>query len=179
MIALFTYIGIISIFFGLMIFRGGGMAMREPLWVASFGLLLTGSLLGASLTIGVPHISRSLVYVMAGLMVAGCLGALYLVVDLAAPASTGMPCFMYGTGVSAVAMVGLGLISGGVWRRFPDPSFVLALGATGVGLAALHIHCPGVDALHLFGFHLGPLVVVYLLAFFALRLRSRILADGE
>ena len=147
------------------------------MWWVSFGMLLCGALLGASITLGVPRLSRKFVYVVAGLMTAGCLGALGLVVQPHADHTTSMPCFMYGTGVSAVAMVALGLISGSVWRRFPDPTFVLAMGATGVGLAALHVHCPGVDALHLFGFHLGPLVVIYALSHFVLRARERILRD--
>lgn len=179
-LGLSTYAGIIAVFFGILWFRRSTEGLpHDPAWVVAFVALLIAALLGAAITIGYPLVSRTMVHVLALMVGAICIGALLLVMDptitpASDPVRAGMPCFMYGTGVAALAMIVLGILSARVWRRFPDPGFTLALGMTGVGLAALHLQCDHATPLHLFVFHLAPLAVVYLLAHYIVRRRNRL-----
>lgn len=182
-VALGTYLGLLAVFVAVFFLQPTGprALVRDAGWLLAFGLLLAGALLGAVVTIGYPLISRLAVYVVSALMASGCAAALLLTVDTSAasaPVSAGIPCFLHSTAVSAAAMLALGAISGRVWRRFPDPGFPLALGATGVGLATLHMRCGGVDPLHLFGFHLGPLLALYALAHYLVRAREDLSRDA-
>lgn len=177
--ALWTYMVVLTLFVGVFLLRptGPNALERDGAWMVSFGLLLAGTLLGTMVTIGYPLFSRAAVYGVSLLMAAGCLVAILITVDFGAtgpanPVRAGMPCFVHGTAMSIAAMLVLGVVSGRVWRRFPDPGFSMALGMTGVGLAALHMQCGGVDPLHLFAFHLSPLIGVYALAHFAVRTRN-------
>lgn len=181
-LALSTYAGIIAVFFGILWFRPGAGLPRDLAWMVAFGALSVGALLGAAVTIGYPLVPRRVVHLSAGAVGFVCIGALLLVMDPAVPAAVnpvkvGMPCFVYGTAVAALAMVLLGIISARVWRRFPDPGFTLALGMTGVGLAALHLHCGHAGPLHLLAFHLAPLAVLYVLAHYIVRRRNQFMRD--
>ncbi len=179
--ALATYAGLLAVFVGVYLLQPAGpnALERDLTWTISFVLLLAGALSGAMITIGYPLVKRGTTYAVAALMLAGCVGALLLTIEASAMVPTsqfaaGMPCFMYGTAVSALAMLVLGIISGQVWRRFPAPGFPLAMGMTGIGIAALHAHCGGRDALHLLGFHFTPLLVVYGLAHLLVRTRNKL-----
>lgn len=179
--ALATYAGVLGVFMGVYLLQPAGpnALERDVTWTISFVLLLVGALLGAVITIGYPLVRRTTTYAVSALMLAGCTGALLLTIQAsttatAAPLAAGMRCFMHGTAVSAVAMLALGFISGRVWRRFPAPGFPLAMGMTGIGLAALHARCGGSDPVHLLGFHFTPLLVVYALAHLVVRTRDKL-----
>lgn len=155
---------------------------RDGGWAFAFGLMVFGVVLAASVTVGYPLVSRPAVHAITGLIGLGAVAALWLTMDpsTGGPAEAvraGMPCFAFGTVISGVAMLGLGVLSGSLWRRFPNPGVPLALGMTGVGLATLHMRCGGSDPLHLFGFHLTPLFVIYGLAHFAVRKRNALAAE--
>lgn len=182
-LALTTYVGIIAVFFGILWIMPGPSLQRDLPWMIAFAALLAAALLGAAVTIGYPLVSRTTVHLLAGAVAVVCVGALLLVMDPTAttaanPVNEGMPCFVYGTGIAAIAMIVLGVISGRVWRRFPDPGFPLALGMTGVGLAALQLQCGHSAPLHLFAFHLAPVAVVYALAHYVVRRRNEIMQGG-
>lgn len=161
----------------------GPMALpRDTGWGVALTLLLGGTLLGAVVTIGYPWVRRNTAIALSLLTILGCLAALLMTMDVHAarpahPVQAGMHCFMFGGAVSAASMALLGMVSGRVWRRFPDPGIALAMGMTGVGLAALHLRCGGQDPLHLLGFHLGPLLVIYALAHLAVRTRLRLIRE--
>lgn len=182
--AIATYAVLVALFIGVFFLQPAGpnALQRDTGWSVAFALLLIGALLGAMLTIGYPLVSRATATVGSVLIVVGCSAAMFMTIDPqaagpAAPLKAGMHCFMFGTAVSALAMAVLGVLSGRVWRRFPDPGFSLAMGMTGLGLAALHLRCGGQDALHLLGFHFTPLLVIYGLAHVAVRVRDRMAAD--
>lgn len=182
-LALTTYIALIGVFFGFIFIQPAPMAMpRDVPWTIAFSLLFLGSILGASVTIGYPLVSRRVMYIVSGVMSVGMIIALFMVMDSNGPSpkdpvAAGMKCFTVGTSVSAVAMVVLGVVSGRVWRRFPDPGFVLSLGMTGIGLGFLHMRCGGTDPFHMLS-HFAPLVVLYTIAHFVMRARTRFLADS-
>ena len=183
-VALGTYVLIIIGFFGVLMMRSRGPVPYDASWLAAFSGLLLAALLCAVVTIGIPLLSRKVVYLSTGVAALLCVGALAVAMDPNLspgphPVGNGMPCFMYGTTVAAIAMAVLGLISSRVWRRFPNPGFLIALGTMGVGLAALHLHCSFQEPLHLFGFHLAPLAVIYLLAHRLVHKRNQLMADAS
>lgn len=158
-------------------------AVRDDVWLAALLLLLLGTGTTVALGVGVPLVSRR-VYVSAGfgagvLMLAGVAiaGDPSLLFERAGVAM-GIRCFVFGSVISGAAMVALGLLSGRVWRRFPDPGLLLAVGVTGVGIAGLHLRCAITDPAHLFLYHVTPLVLLYAATRFLVRLRERTLRDS-
>lgn len=184
--ALLVYLGILAAllgFFFLLPAKPGALP-RDGAWTVAFSLLVLAVVLAASVTIGYPLVSRPAVYTLTLIIGVAAIVALWLTMDPAASShdhavQAGMPCFAFGTAIGAVAMLGLGALSGSLWRRFPNPGVPLALGMTGVGLAALHMRCGGADPVHLFGFHLTPLFVIYLLAHFAVRTKDALLSSSH
>ena len=150
---------------------------RSVSWMLTLCGLMLSSVLAASAAIGVPLWRERMVFVATAIAGLALGGALALVVRWDAPVTMGTKCLAYGAFVSAVAMIVLGALSGRVWRRFPDPGWLLAISVTGVGVTALHITCPAVDALHVYAFHLGPVLLAYGLARAALRTREKLLHD--
>jgi hypothetical protein len=146
-------------------------------WMLTLGGLFLSSVLATSAAIGVPLWRERTLFVMTALAGLVLGGALALVVDWQAPVTMGTKCLAYGAFVSAVAMIVLGALSGHVWRRFPDPGWLLAISVTGVGVTALHIACPATDSLHVFAFHLGPVLLAYALARAALKTRATLLRE--
>ncbi|MGF1511174.1 MAG: hypothetical protein ACFB9M_16900 [Myxococcota bacterium] len=135
-------------------------------WMVALILFLIGASASAGLALGIPLLHGRALTVSLGSSLGVMVFGLIVAVKAGTPVmwQGGASCFIYGTGVSALAMVVLGAVSGRLWRRFPDPGFLLALATTGVGLMALHMRCPSQNAVHLFAFHLSPLFVVYGLA---------------
>lgn len=156
-----------------------GGAPRDGTWTAALLLLFAGSGAATAVALGVLLVRRAAAYAIGGAAFAALVAGLALAVDptfgVVVPAAR---CFAFGTGVAAAVMLGLGVVSGRVWRRFPDPSLFLAIGVTGVAVAFLHLRCPSTDALHLFGSHLTPIVVLYFAGRFASRARERILREA-
>ncbi|MEM7679274.1 MAG: hypothetical protein AAF449_25140, partial [Myxococcota bacterium] len=155
---------------------------RSTNWYIALLLMFAASVGGAALTIGVPLVSRTTLWSAIGVIGVTLLSALLLVMDFTSsglddPWATGTKCFVYCTVISGVAMLALGFLSGRLWRRFPDPGWVLALGLTGVGLSALHMQCGGSDPVHLLVFHLGPVFLLYAMARGLIRLREYVLRN--
>jgi hypothetical protein len=150
---------------------------RSASWMLTLGGLFLSSVLAASAAIGVPLWRERTMFIATAVAGLALGGALALIVDWRAPVTTGTKCFAYGAFVSAVAMIVLGALSGRVWRRFPDPGWLLAISVTGVGLTALHFACPATDALHVYAYHLGPVLLAYALARVALRARETLLRE--
>jgi hypothetical protein len=184
-VALLAYLGLLAGFVAVIFFQPpkAGALTRDGLWGATFAILLAGALVGAAVTIGYPLVGQRWVHGASLLVALGTVTALALVMVPAAPGpddhlKAGLPCFLFGTGASSVALAGLGIISGRLWRRFPNPGLVMALGMTGVGLAALHMRCGGVHPVHLFVFHLGPLALIYVGAHLLVRVRDGLARDA-
>jgi len=150
---------------------------RTANWMLTLGGLALSSVLAASAAIGVPLWRERTVFVVTALAGMALGGGLAFVVDWNAPVTLGTKCFAYGAFVSAVAMIVLGGLGGRVWRRFPDPGWLLAIEVTGVGVTTLHFDCPASDSLHVFAFHLGPVLLAYALARAALRTRETLLRE--
>ncbi len=152
---------------------------RDLMWMVSLLAVFLGSALCTSVAVGVPLVKRMTAYNLGAIGLAGVLAGLVLTVDPAAVGmTTGPQCFAFGSAIAAVAMIALGVVSGRVWRRFPDPTFFIATGVTGVGIAVLHMRCASGEASHLFGFHLTPLIALFLITRFVVRARTRLLSEG-
>ena len=183
--ALLTYSAALTVFLAALVLgpTRPGVLVRDGTWILAFALMLSAVLMGAAVTVGAPLVGRRWVYGVGALMALGTLAALAVTMVPAAPGPedhlvAGLPCFLFGTTTSGLAMLGLGAISGRLWRRFPNPRFVLALGMTGVGLAGLHVRCGGVHPVHLVAFHLGPLAVLYVVAHLLVRAREGLARDA-
>ena len=183
-ITLFGYVAIMAVFLGFLFLSpvGEHALERSATWYVALLLMFVASAGGAALTIGVPLVSRSVLIGAGSAMLAALIAALLLVMDFTATApsnawSLGAKCFVHCTMISGAAMIALGFLSGRLWRRFPDPGWVLALGLTGVGLSALHMQCGGSDPVHLLVFHLGPVLLLYGMARGLIRLREYVLRD--
>ncbi len=183
-IMLAGYIVIISAFLGFTFFSHAGeyALERTPTWYFALVLMFLSSAGGAALTIGIPLVSRRALLTAGAVILAAILGALLLVMDFQAampedPLGAGWHCFVSCTMVAGASMLALGFLSGRLWRRFPDPGWILALGLTGVGLSALHMRCGGTDPVHLIVFHLGPVLLLYGLARGLIALREFVLRN--
>jgi peptidoglycan/LPS O-acetylase OafA/YrhL len=172
---------------GLLVAAGFGLAVlamtsdpraagpRDAAWSASLALFYTASACAASLTLGLPLWGRlgTVALTFGGSLAA--VGAVALATDLRAPMDPspahGLPCL--GTGaVVGVLLLGVSVvITGRMWRRMADVSWVAALGASTLGLAMLNVRCPIHDPVHVFGYHLPTLIVVFLAARGLLALR--------
>ncbi|MEQ9502660.1 MAG: hypothetical protein RIT81_37660 [Deltaproteobacteria bacterium] len=151
---------------------------RDGPWMVALALVFAGSALCTAIALGVPLVRRMTAYSLGAVGLASVFAGLFLTVDpTAIGGAPGPQCFAFGSAVSAVAMVALGVVSGRVWRRFPDPTFFIATGVTGVGIAVLHMRCPNGEPLHLFGFHATPLILLFLVTRFVVRARTRLLQD--
>lgn len=155
---------------------------RSATWYVALLLMFVASAGGTALTIGVPLVSQNALFAASGLLTALLLGALLLVMDFSSagpsdPWAAGGPCFWHCTVVSGAGMLGLGFLSGRLWRRFPNPGWLLAVGLTGVGISALHMRCGGSDPFHLLVFHLGPMLLLYALARGLVWLREFVLRE--
>lgn len=153
---------------------------RNATWILSLALIFAGSTGATAATLGLPLWQKSTMRVVTVASLLGIAAGLLLVVDWSAPTLSigmGAPCFAFCTVVSAIAMVTLGILSGRLWRRFPDPGLVMAVGVTGVGITALHFTCGGTDPVHLMVFHLAPLGLVYAIAQVFVRLREKVIQD--
>ncbi len=183
-VTLFGYVVIIALFLGFLFLSpvGEHALERSATWYVALILMFVASAGGAALTIGVPLVSRG-VLLGAGATILGALvAALLLIMDFSAtvpddPWAAGAKCFIHCTIISGAAMLALGFLSGRLWRRFPDPGWVLAVGLTGVGLSALHMQCGGSDPVHLVVFHLGPVLLLYGMARALIRLREYVLRN--
>jgi hypothetical protein len=153
---------------------------QPGLWTAALLMFAAGALGSAGLALGVPLLHGTPLRIALGASLALMVAGLLMVVKpgTAVAWDHGPGCFIYGTGVSAVAMVVLGAVSGRLWRRFPDPGFMLAVATTGVGVMALHMRCPSDNVVHLLLFHLGPLAVLYAAARTLTAMRSRVNTDS-
>jgi len=143
---------------------------------------LAGIVLGGTgttaLAVGMPllhgHRLAAATAAAVGILVAG----LFMASDFGSPDAWtfhGPICFGVGTAISGVFMLILGALSGRLWRRFPDPAAFIAVGATAVGLLALHLRCGNDHPLHVVAFHVGPLLLLYLAARVLTRIRVRAL----
>jgi hypothetical protein len=176
-LALLIYLAVFALLITGLSFAPHHGVPRGADWMLTLGGLALSSALAASAAIGVPLWRERTLFVVTG--VAGMIlgGALAFVVDWSAPVTMGTKCLAYGAFVSAVAMIVLGALSGRVWRRYPDPGWLLAIAVTGVGVTMLHFDCPASDSLHVFAFHLGPVLLAYALARAALRTRETLLRE--
>ncbi len=178
----------VALFLGLMSLAVAGLLLgpqkpqalpRTSVWAVTLAGLFLSSTAAIAAGVGVPLFRARMfrgVTVAAGL---GLAGAFAVLADWDAPMTMGVKCLAYGTFVSAVAMILLGALSGRLWRRFPDPGWILALGIAGTGAIALHFSCAMVDPVHLYLFHLGPVLLVYALVRSALKTREALLHDGN
>jgi hypothetical protein len=146
-------------------------------WMLALGGVLLSSVLATSATVGLPLWRERTLFLLTALAGLGIGGALAFIIDWNAPVTLGTKCFAYGAFVSAVAMIALGALSGRLWRRFPDPGWLLAISVAGVGVVALHFSCAAHDAVHVYAFHLGPMLLAYALARLALRTRETLLRE--
>ncbi len=181
-VTLLGYLAIVSVFlaFVFLIPAGDHALERNLSWYVALLLMFAASAAGASLTIGYPLVSRSVLLGASVVLVLMLAAALLLIMDFTsgpAPLNAGATCFFHCTLISGGAMLALGFLSGRLWRRFPNPGWVLALGLAGVGLSALHMQCGGADPIHLLVFHLGPVVLLYMVARALIRLREFVLRD--
>jgi hypothetical protein len=141
-----------------------GSIPRGLEWMLSLGAVALVAALAMSATLGLPLWSEralSWLTVSAGL---GLAGALALIVEWDAPATIGLACVGVATAVSAVAMVAIGAATGTLWRRFPDPGWLLAISVASLSVLVLHFDCGETNAVHVYGFHLGPMLLAYGLA---------------
>jgi len=174
------YLGLLAIF-SAVLFRGPtGNAAPDAGWYLGLAGLFAGATASTALAIGVPLLHGSKLAVALGsslgLMLAGLAGAMDY--DPSAEwVHHGPICFVFGTVVSALFMVILGALSGRLWRRFPDPGAMIAVGTTAVGMLALHLRCESTHVLHVLAFHLTPLALLYWGARRLTRLRLSLLDD--
>jgi len=183
-VTLIGYVAIIAVFLTFAFLRPTHEHAldRSTNWYIALLLMFAASVGGAAITIGVPLISQTALWSTIGVIMATLVAALLLVMDFTSsglddPWAAGAQCFIKCTLISGVAMLALGFLSGRLWRRFPDPGWVLALGLTGVGLSALHMQCGGSDPVHLLVFHLGPVFLLYAMARGLIWLREYVLRN--
>ena len=183
-ISLLGYLAIVTVFLAL-VFVSPGLDHafdRSATWYVALLLMFGASAGGAALTMGMPLVSRNTLIAASAALAAALIAALLLAMDFSSagpddPWTAGSRCFVRCTAISSAAMLALGFLSGRLWRRFPNPGWVLALGLSGVGLSALHMQCGGSDPVHLFVFHLGPVLLLYAVARALVRLREFVLHD--
>lgn len=183
-VTLFGYLTIVTVFLAFVFLsptREHALE-RSTSWYVALILMFVASAGGAALTIGVPLLSRPAFIASSLVLFAALVGSLLLIMDFSQPGpqnpwAAGMKCFVHGSVVSGLAMISLGFMSGRLWRRFPDPGWILALGLAGVGVAALHMQCGGSDPFHLLVFHLGPVLLLYAMARGLIWLREYVLRN--
>ena len=180
-LALISYIatlGLILVALGLLPAKETSLERNGP-WFVALAALVVAAVVCGSAAIGIPLMRRKTFFMVGGLGATGLVGGLVAVMlwSPSAQGTMGMKCFMYGTTFSTIALVILGFISGRLWRKFPDPGLIIAIGVTAVGVCALHFSCGGTDPVHLFGFHLTPLLVAYGLARLATLVRQKLIDD--
>jgi hypothetical protein len=179
--ALGAYVAALALFLAQLRPRGSAVDGELDLaWVLGFVGLLTGAVGAAALALGVP--------LLHGRQLAGALGLSLALMGLGLAAALdvhpdtwwehGPMCFAFGTGISAFFMLVLGALSGRLWRRFPDPAAMIAIGTTAVGMLALHLKCPSTHAGHVLLFHLTPLAVLFVAARALSRLQRGLLEDA-
>lgn len=155
-----------------------GIALnRSPRWGASMALFFTAAAIAASLTLGLPLWKRVTASAMTFAVAVALVTGLALLMNLEAPfhseMTMGMPCLGQGTVVGVVALLTTALLTGRLWRRMADLSWITALGASAVGLAMLSARCGHNDPVHLFGFHLPIVLGVLLVARGVLHARQK------
>lgn len=158
---------------------------RDGVWFAVlFELFVSAAVCGA-LVVGFPLLKRKTFFLVGALSGLGLFGGVLAMMHWgplsigAGFVGMGMKCFMYGTTFSTIALIALGFISGRLWRKFPDPGLLIAVGVTAVGMSALHFSCGSTDPFHLIGFHLSPMLVAYGVARLAIQLRLKLLEDSN
>jgi hypothetical protein len=179
--ALTLYLGVLVLLVvGLLLAPPHPEAMPRSLsWMLTLAGVLLSAVLATSAALGVPLWRERTLFVLTSLAGLGLGGALAVIVDWRAPVTMGARCLAYGAFVSAVAMIALGALAGRVWRRFPDPGWLLAISTATVGVTALHFSCPATDAVHVYFFHLGPVLLAYALARIASRTREALLREPD
>ena len=143
-------------------------------------LFFTAAATSTSLTLGLPlwrrTASSALIFVATFCTIAGLgMVALPAAAGPAAAAETGAPCLSAGTAIGAIAFFATAGLTGRLWRKMADLSWVTAVGASAVSLAVLNARCPHFDALHLFGFHLPLMAGLFVVARAVLSVRNRAL----
>lgn len=179
--AVLAYAGLIAVgLVGLATAPGPIDVERDVIWLGALLLLFVGSTAATALAVGIPLLRRAPLYLASAASAFAMLGGLGLAaMPNVAGGQAGMKCFAFGSVISVVAVVILGVLSGRYWRRFPSPAFLLAVGVTGVGLAVLHLRCPSTEAGHLFGFHLTPVVLLFALTTLIVRARESLLTSSQ
>ena len=177
--ALVVYLAVLALFAGALLVRPapGPAGARDLGWTIGLAALFFGAAASTALAIGVPLLHGRRLWVALGAGSAVMAGGLAAALDLEGSAwgRHGHVCFAFGTAVSALFMLILGALSGRLWRRFPDPAALIALGTTAVGMVALHLRCESTHVLHVLGFHVTPLAVLFLGARALTRLRLSLL----
>ncbi len=181
--ALGLYLAIFALFFVALMATDSGLGQRHDLkWALGLVGLFLGAAGSVALAMGVPLLHGRRLALALGGSLAVMLGGLALAVDMESdPAwKHGPMCFTFGTAISALFMVILGALSGRLWRRTPDPGFMIAVGTTAAGIAYLHSRCDSTHVLHVLFFHVTPLVVLYAAARWLTRVRLQLLReDGQ
>jgi hypothetical protein len=159
----------------------GTWGERTPGWRVGVTALVLSAVIGLSVGLGVPLWQKTTAWALTAVSVASLL--LGLLADTKGPIAQpvvklGLPCFLFGSVLSAGVGAGLGAISGTRWRRFPSPALALGVALSAVSMAVLHIECPYRDPLHRLASHLPPLLTSYLLVHWLLRLRDRVSSDA-
>lgn len=177
--ALVVYLAVFALFSGALLTRPAPDpdAARDLGWAAGLAALFFGAAASTALAMGVPLLHGRRLWAALGASVAVMAGGLAVALDLDGSAwgRHGHVCFAFGTAISALFMLILGALSGRLWRRFPDPAALIALGTTGVGMVALHLRCESTHVVHVLGFHVTPLAVLFLGARALTRLRQSLL----
>ena len=152
---------------------------RTVSWMLTLGGLLLSAVLATTTALGLPLWRNRTAFVL--MVVAGLsmVGAMAFIIDWRAPMTVATRCLVHGGFVSVIAMIALGALGGRVWRRFPDPSWMLALSVVGLGMIDLHFSCGGVDALHVYAFHMGPVLLAYVVVRMALKARAALLRNEQ
>lgn len=177
--ALVVYLAVFALFSGALLFRPGpGPAGARDLgWTVGLAALFFGAVASTALALGVPLLHGRRFWAALGTGLTVMAGGLAAALDLDGSAwgRHGPVCFAFGTAVSALFMLILGALSGRLWRRFPDPAALVAVGTTTVGMVALHLRCESTHVLHVLAFHVTPLAVLFLGARWLTRLRLSLL----
>lgn len=182
--ALAVYLLVFGLFVGFLWGRPapGPGGSRDLSWHVGLVAMLVGAAASTGLAMGVPLVHGRRLGWSIGLAVTLMLGGLVAAVDFESPqgwTDHGPICFAVGTVISALFMIILGALSGRLWRRFPDPAALIAMGTTGVGIVALHLRCGNANPLHLLAFHVAPLAVLFVGARALTRLRLSLLDDDS
>ncbi len=139
-------------------------------------LFFTASAVATSLTLGLPLWRRTVTFALTFGASIAVVAGLALILDADAPLQTsfsaGLPCLGSGTAVATVAFITTALLTGRLWRRMADLSWIAAVGASAIGLALLTARCGGSDPVHVFGFHLPVVLALFVVAKVALNLRK-------